>query len=211
MIYAAFTAGLLSGITIHSRFPRRDPTAIHLPAAHPFAPPHAAPHSPHQARHFACQTLSHPHRSRLDRLCSHGQRRRNNSDRLALDQRREPKPFRFHLGSASLCFSLRQVTDVNASDALTARHPERFIVLCLLLLKSTMGDWAAQSPVVDDVPPDFVRQFVQILVTKLLPLRAIDLEKWAEDPEEWMNEEEADRWEFELRVSAQPRQLWLVA
>ena len=103
------------------------------------------------------------------------------------------------------------MTDVNASDALTARHPERFIVLCLLLLKSTMGDWAAQSPVVDDVPPDFVCQFVHILVTKLLPLRAIDLEKWAEDPEEWMNEEEADRWEFELRVSAQPRQLWLVA
>lgn len=61
-----------------------------------------------------------------------------------------------------------------------------------------MGDWAAKSPV--DVSPEFVGTFVEVLVTKLLPLRAVDLDKWAEDPEEWMNEEEADRYEFELRV-----------
>ncbi|KAL8284260.1 hypothetical protein RQP46_005009 [Phenoliferia psychrophenolica] len=84
-----------------------------------------------------------------------------------------------------------QSPSTSISDELTAPYPERFVVLSLLLLKSTMGDWAAQSPV--SVPPEFVRQFVEILVTKLLPLRAIDLEKWAEDPEEWMNEEEADR------------------
>ncbi|KAK4702500.1 importin-11, partial [Phenoliferia sp. Uapishka_3] len=83
------------------------------------------------------------------------------------------------------------------SDEITARCPERLVVLTLLLLKSTMGDWASESPV--QVPEDFVRQFVEVLVTKLLPLRAADLVKWNEDPEEWMNEEEADRWEFELR------------
>lgn len=92
---------------------------------------------------------------------------------------------------------------LNLAEELTARSPERLVVLSLLLLKSTMGDWAAQSPV--DVPADFVRQFVELLVTKLLPLRPIDFEKWAEDPEEWMNEEEADRWEFELRVSGVER------
>jgi hypothetical protein len=62
-----------------------------------------------------------------------------------------------------------------------------------------MGDWASKSPI--DVSLDFVRRFAEILVTKLLPLRPIDLEKWSDDPEDWMNEEEADRWEFELRVS----------
>lgn len=63
-----------------------------------------------------------------------------------------------------------------------------------------MGDWASKSPI--DVSIEFVQQFAQILVTRLLPLRAADLVKWADDPEDWMNEEEADRWEFELRVSA---------
>ena len=39
-----------------------------------------------------------------------------------------------------------------------------------------------------------------MLLMKLLPLRTGDIEKWVEDPEEWMNEEEADRFEYELRV-----------
>lgn len=62
-----------------------------------------------------------------------------------------------------------------------------------------MGDWASASPV--DISAEFVQQFAKLLITKLLPLREEDLEKWADDPEEWMNEEEADRWEFDLRVS----------
>lgn len=86
-------------------------------------------------------------------------------------------------------------------DEPTALYPERFVVQALLLLKSTMGDWASKSPI--DVSLDFVRQFAELLVTKLLPLRAVDLGKWADDPEEWMNEEEADRWEYELRVRLQ--------
>ena len=35
---------------------------------------------------------------------------------------------------------------------------------------------------------------------KLLPLRSVDIEKWVADPEDWMNEEEADRFEYEMRV-----------
>lgn len=84
-------------------------------------------------------------------------------------------------------------------DSVTALYPERFIVQALLILQGTMGNWAAASPV--EVTPAFVKQFAEVLVTKLMPLRKGDLDKWSEDPEEWMNEEEADRWEFELRVS----------
>ena len=73
------------------------------------------------------------------------------------------------------------------------------MVQSLLIFKSMMGDWASKSPI--DVSLDFVRRFAEILVTKLIPLRPVDLEKWSDDPEDWMNEEEADRWEFELRVS----------
>lgn len=92
-------------------------------------------------------------------------------------------------------------TDVSFSiaDDSTALYPERFVVQSLLLLQSTLGNWASASPV--DVSPEFVKQFAELLVTRLLPLRQVDLEKWADDPEEYMNEEEADRWEYELRVS----------
>lgn len=91
--------------------------------------------------------------------------------------------------------------DVSSSiaDEVTAPYPERFVVQSLLLLQSTLGNWASASPV--DVSPEFVKQFAELLVTRLLPLRQVDLEKWADDPEEYMNEEEADRWEYELRVS----------
>jgi hypothetical protein len=77
--------------------------------------------------------------------------------------------------------------------------PQKLVVQALLLMKATMGDWASKSIV--DVSTDFVRQFVDILMTKLMPLTAADLEKWALDPEDFSNEEEADRWEFDLRVS----------
>ncbi|KAM0755992.1 ARM repeat-containing protein [Meredithblackwellia eburnea MCA 4105] len=87
------------------------------------------------------------------------------------------------------------------SDDRTSLHPEPLVVASLLLLKSCMGDWASESPL--SIPSDFAPQFLDVIVTKFLPLRNSDLEKWREDPEEWMNEEEADRWEFELRPCAE--------
>lgn len=70
----------------------------------------------------------------------------------------------------------------------------------LLIIKAMLGDWDGTSPV--PVSPDFVRRFAEILITRMLPLRSEDLQKWEQDPEEWMNEEEQDRWEFDLRVRA---------
>ncbi|KAI5481425.1 hypothetical protein MNV49_004181 [Pseudohyphozyma bogoriensis] len=87
------------------------------------------------------------------------------------------------------------------SDEVNSVYPEKFVVKSLLLLSATMGDWASKSPI--DIPETFVAQFVELIVTKLLPLRPVDLEKWTEEPEEWMNEEEMERWEFELRPCAE--------
>lgn len=87
----------------------------------------------------------------------------------------------------------------NVSDEDQSLYPERLVVQSLLILQSMMGDWASKSLI--PISLDFVRQFAEILVTQLLPLRPVDLVKWSDDPEDWMNEEEADRWEFELRVS----------
>ncbi|GAA5972295.1 hypothetical protein JCM11641_002396 [Rhodosporidiobolus odoratus] len=86
-------------------------------------------------------------------------------------------------------------------DEPTALYPTRLVVQSLLLVKSLIGDWDGSSNV--PVPEAFVPQLVEMLITRLLPLRQEDLEKWNEDPEEWMNEEEMERWEFELRPCAE--------
>lgn len=84
------------------------------------------------------------------------------------------------------------------TDDVTALYPTRLVVQALLLVKSLLGDWDGRAPL--DPPEGFVEQFTDLLVKQLLPLRQDDLEKWQEDPEEWMNEEEMERWEFDLRV-----------
>ncbi|KAJ8297055.1 Importin-11 [Rhodotorula toruloides] len=98
---------------------------------------------------------------------------------------------------------LGAVADVrnNVSDDVTALYPTRLVVQALLLVKSLLGDWDGRAPL--DPPEGFVEQFTDLLVKQLLPLRQDDLEKWQEDPEEWMNEEEMERWEFDLRPCAE--------
>ena len=88
--------------------------------------------------------------------------------------------------------------DIIASD-LASPYPTALVVQSLLLLKQCLGDWASSSPI--PVDPVFVKQIAEILVTRLLPLRPEDLQQWDEEPEEFMCEEESERWEFELRVS----------
>ncbi|BGP52842.1 hypothetical protein JCM8202v2_000399 [Rhodotorula sphaerocarpa] len=89
----------------------------------------------------------------------------------------------------------------NVTDDPSAVYPTRLAVQALLIIKAMLGDWDGTSPV--PVSPDFVRRFAEILITRMLPLRSEDLQKWEQDPEEWMNEEEQDRWEFDLRPSAE--------
>ena len=48
-------------------------------------------------------------------------------------------------------------------------------------------------------------------MTKLLPMRQQDIEKWSNDPEEWLNEEDSERWEYELRVSGNGYQSHVIA
>lgn len=36
---------------------------------------------------------------------------------------------------------------------------------------------------------------------RFIPLNPSDLKGWMADPEEWVNEEENEQWEYELRVS----------
>ncbi|KAG5221563.1 ARM repeat-containing protein [Salix suchowensis] len=49
---------------------------------------------------------------------------------------------------------------------------------------------------------DFIENAVRILVTRFIPLHSSDLERWVEDPEEWVSEEskDNDQWEYEIRT-----------
>lgn len=48
---------------------------------------------------------------------------------------------------------------------------------------------------------EFVKNAVQLLITRFMPLNPTDLEQWMADPEEWVNNEdkENDLWEYEMR------------
>ncbi|ORY37075.1 ARM repeat-containing protein [Rhizoclosmatium globosum] len=51
--------------------------------------------------------------------------------------------------------------------------------------------------------PDFVKVAMETLITKYLIFNHDELERWDEDPEGFMADEEADQWEFSLRMCGQ--------
>ncbi|KAJ3319161.1 Importin-11 [Blyttiomyces sp. JEL0837] len=50
---------------------------------------------------------------------------------------------------------------------------------------------------------EFISSCTQVLISKYLPLGQEDLEKWESEPETFVSEEEADQWEFSLRMCAE--------
>ena len=80
-------------------------------------------------------------------------------------------------------------------------YPIRLLIPSLLLLKSTLSSWDGQTPL--SIPISFVQEFAKVLVTNCLVMRTEELERWNEDPEEFINDEEMDKWEFELRPCAE--------
>ncbi|KAI8613772.1 armadillo-type protein [Chytriomyces sp. MP71] len=55
----------------------------------------------------------------------------------------------------------------------------------------------------DLATPDFVRAAAEKLMTNYLVYNTEEMEKWSELPEEFVADEEADQWEFSLRLCAQ--------
>jgi hypothetical protein len=55
---------------------------------------------------------------------------------------------------------------------------------------------------VEELQPEFVTSAVQLFMSQLMLMDESDLNKWSEDPEEWINTEENDNdaWEFGIRV-----------
>ncbi|KDQ20506.1 hypothetical protein BOTBODRAFT_309717 [Botryobasidium botryosum FD-172 SS1] len=100
------------------------------------------------------------------------------------------------------------------ADEQTAVYPTKFLLQGMVLFKNSLSQWSptrkARNGSMDTDHEEvfsvgFVEQCVQLLVSRFIPLNGGDLEKWMEDPEEWVNDEEkeTDAWEFELRPCAE--------
>jgi hypothetical protein len=109
---------------------------------------------------------------------------------------------------------------------------ERFLVQGLLLLKRVIkgASYAVDAANSDEenanalqaksiidsrlLTPEFVNTCAEVLVTKYMQLRPEDLDLWESDPEGLVNGEEADHWEFELKVgerdSTDARLKWIL-
>lgn len=90
-------------------------------------------------------------------------------------------------------------------DSDTTLWPVRFLTQGLSIFKDALAQWSpARQPDNQDVlPREFVEAAVRLVVTRLLLLDQEDLEKWSEDPEDWINIEEgdSDAWEYGVRVN----------
>ncbi|CAO3687345.1 unnamed protein product [Umbelopsis vinacea] len=115
----------------------------------------------------------------------------------------------------------RAISFYGAGRAVDPPLFERFLVQGLLLLKRVIkGASYSVDPsnseeenvntqqakhLIDTnlLTPAFVNSCAEVLVTKYMQLRPEDLDLWESDPEGWVNGEEADHWEFELKPCAE--------
>ena len=94
--------------------------------------------------------------------------------------------------------------------------PRKYILICLLsvwrpFINAKLNPFTAdRHPRTDEakeivssqlLTDTFTMSFMQIMISKYLPLSVEDLSKWDEEPETFVSEEESDQWEFSLRVS----------
>ncbi|KAF8592605.1 ARM repeat-containing protein, partial [Ramaria rubella] len=90
------------------------------------------------------------------------------------------------------------------SDSPDAVYPIRLLVQGMVLFRESLNIWSGKGNpqnMTKVLSKQFVEEAVILLLTRFIPLSPADLEKWAIEPEEWVNEEEkgGDSWEFELR------------
>ncbi|KAG6911227.1 hypothetical protein DXG01_003094 [Tephrocybe rancida] len=91
------------------------------------------------------------------------------------------------------------------TDSNQAVYPVRYLVQGMVLFRESLAQW---TPTRRDgtsnenaLSEEFIRNAVELLVTRFMPLNPTDLENWVADPEEWVNVEdkENDLWEYEIR------------
>ncbi|KAG8825707.1 hypothetical protein FRC19_010697 [Serendipita sp. 401] len=110
-----------------------------------------------------------------------------------------------HYWSRVVSASAAPKNEVQDDD--NAPYPVRFLTQALAIFKDSLAQWSpSRQPDNQDIlPKEFVDGAVQLIVTRLLLLDEEDLEKWSEDPEEWINVEESDSdaWEYGVRPCAE--------
>ena len=96
-------------------------------------------------------------------------------------------------------------------DDPASRYPTSLIVYSLTTIRNVLTMWPSTESSSNESMPQPEDAFQQqlknwsqecslLLITKLIPMREADLQLWLDEPEEWLNEEEAERDEIDLRV-----------
>ncbi|RIB09431.1 armadillo-type protein [Gigaspora rosea] len=113
------------------------------------------------------------------------------------------------------------VTYGKSNEDLSYKSPviEKYLIQALLLLKSIIRkssynhglreskdlQISEAMRIVDEqiLTPNFVESCAELLISNLIILRKDDLIMWEEDPEGWINYDESDHWEHQLRPCAE--------
>jgi hypothetical protein len=92
-------------------------------------------------------------------------------------------------------------SDIQNSDE--AIYPVKHLTKAMCIFKDSLAQWSPNRQGQEFIPPEFVQNAVNFIVTRLMLLDENDLEEWADDPETWVDQEESDSdaWEFGIRVS----------
>ena len=93
----------------------------------------------------------------------------------------------------------QNVAQLVSEDAI-AVYPQAFVVQCILFVKKCFTGFPTAWK--EFSSPEFASRCVETIVQRLLLLRQPDLTKWQEDPEEWIKEEEDDKWQYDVRPAA---------
>lgn len=92
----------------------------------------------------------------------------------------------------------QDVQALGTADEPAAADLQVFAVKELLLFRDCFVRWPMYMANWHD--PDLAAQVLDIIVSRLLPLRAADLERWQNEPEEWFKQQTDAQWQYDLRV-----------
>lgn len=103
-----------------------------------------------------------------------------------------------------ICWSVVDEASQNVallvSEDATAVYPQAFVVQCILFVKKCFTGFPTAWKEFNS--PEFATRCVETIVHRLLLLRQADLTKWQEDPEEWIKDEEDEKWQYDVRPAA---------
>ncbi|KAG8986375.1 hypothetical protein FRB90_004049 [Tulasnella sp. 427] len=106
------------------------------------------------------------------------------------------------------------ITGNSIAESALVPYPVPLVIQGMAIFKDSLSQWSpkkkedamdADNKHVETLSQSMVTDAVSLLITRYIPLKPSDLERWEVDPEEFLNAEdkENDQWEFDVRPCAE--------